>query len=194
MAVSQAEPTDEEVAFKVQSGEIDFFGLLVERYESKLRRYGFKFLTQKDDLDDVLQAIFLKAFENIKSFDTKRKFSPWLYRIAHNELINHLKKRKFLSLSLFALDSFFPSFQKEESERDLKEKEFDLQKQQEQIELCLNSLKPRQKELLILYYFEGLDYKSIAEIMRQPISTIGVRLKRAKQKVKQLCQVKPINN
>lgn len=183
--------TDEQIAFKVQSGEIDYFGLLVERYESKLKRYGFKFLSQKDELDDVLQNIFIKAYKNINSFDVKRKFSPWIYRIAHNEFINHLKKRKFLPLPLFDFDSFLPAF-KVENARELKENEFDLQKQIRQIEQCLDSIKSKQKELLILYYFEGLNYQAIAEIMRQPISTIGVRLKRAKEKVKKICQTTPI--
>ncbi len=187
------ELTDEQIAFKVQSGEIDSFGLLVERYEEKLKRYGFKFLSQKDDLDDVLQVVFLKAFENIKSFDPKRKFSSWLYRIAHNELINHLKKRKFLSLSLFDLDTFLPQSSKE-NERETKENALDVLKEKEKIEQCLNSLKPSQRELLILYYFENLTYQEIATILQVPISTVGVKIKRAKQKVKQLCQVKPSNN
>ncbi|MCG2690326.1 RNA polymerase sigma factor [Candidatus Parcubacteria bacterium] len=185
------ELTDEQIAFKVQSGEIDSFGLLVERYESKLKRYGFKFFSHQDDLDDVLQTIFLKVFENIKSFDTKRSFSPWIYRIAHNELINHLKKRKFLPLPLFDLDSFLPQSSKE-NERELKEEAFDVLKEKEKIEQCLNSLKPSQKEPLILYYFENLTYQEIAAILQVPISTVGVRLKRAKQKVKKICQTKTI--
>ncbi len=165
--------------------------MLVERYEEKLKRYGSKFLAQKDDLDDILQIIFLKAFENIKSFDSARKFSPWLYRIAHNELINHLKKRKFLPLSLFDLDSFLPQSSKV-NERETKEEALDVLKEKGKIEQCLNSLKPSQKEPLILYYFENLTYQEIATILQVPISTVGVRLKRAKQKVKKICQTKTI--
>jgi len=178
--------TDEQIASKVQSGQIDLFGLLVQRYEEKLQRYAKKFLSQEEDISDVLQNIFIKVYKNINSFDSKRKFLPWIYRIAHNELVNELKKKKFLPLPLFEFDSFLPAFHKESNERELREKEFDFQKQKIKIEKCLKKLKPLQREILILYYFEGLDYKAIAEVTRQPISTVGVRLKRAKEKVKQL--------
>ena len=85
--------TDEEIAAAVQGGDSEAFGLLVQRYEQKLLRYGSKFLISGEDPKDLLQDIFIKAYANIQSFDARRVFSPWMYRIAHNEFINAGKKR-----------------------------------------------------------------------------------------------------
>lgn len=178
--------SDEAIVKNIQSGETDSFGLLIERYEGKIKRYGLKFLNNQDDLEDVLQTVFLKAFENIKSFDAKRRFSPWLYRIAHNEFVNHLKKRKFLPL--FEFDSFLPAFGIK-NERESKENELDRKKEQAKIDQCLTSLTAKQKEPLILYYYQNLSYQEIAEIMQVPVSTVGVRIKRAKEKVRQICKI-----
>ncbi len=100
--------TDETIAHRVQQGEIDVFSLLMERYEKKIIRYGKKFLSCSDDIRDIAQEIFAKAFVNIRSFDCKRKFSPWLYRIAHNEFVNALKKKKSEKIAFVDFDVFFP--------------------------------------------------------------------------------------
>ncbi|MEM3063381.1 MAG: RNA polymerase sigma factor, partial [Nitrososphaerota archaeon] len=81
---------------------------MVERYEERIKRYSQKFISQKEDIEDVVQNIFLKSFENIKSFDPKKKFSTWLYAIAHNELVNFLKKKNKLPTSLIDFDTFLP--------------------------------------------------------------------------------------
>lgn len=174
--------TDEEIVKLVQSGEIDLFEVLIERYEEKIRRYAKKFLSEKEDIEDLLQEIFLKAYENIKSFDPKRKFSTWLYRIAHNELVNAIKKRRFS----FDLDLFLPYLSTKEN---LIEK-IDQKEMQEIIEKSLNKLEPKYREPLILFYFENLSYQEISEILQIPVSTVGVRIKRAKEKIKKLLDKK----
>ncbi len=176
------EKSDEEIVCLVQSGKTDFFGVLIERYEEKIKRYARKFLSNKEDTDDIIQTIFIKAYVNIQSFDIKRKFSSWLYRIAHNELVNHLKKRKFFSS--FDFDVFFPhSVRLHDNET---EKEVNRQEIQKTIDKCLGELDIRYREPIILYYLEELSYKEIADILHLPISTIGVRLSRGKEKLKSI--------
>ena len=99
---------DQELAILVQSGKVDFFDILFNRYEAKIKRYAKKFIYQEEEINDAVQQIFTKAFINIKSFDSQRKFSSWLYRIAHNELVNLLKKKRHSFLPLFNLDVFLP--------------------------------------------------------------------------------------
>jgi RNA polymerase sigma-70 factor (ECF subfamily) len=82
--------TDEQIAVRVQSGEQELFGALMERYEPKLSRYGRKFLASPDNIDDIVQDVFISAYQNIQSFDLTRRFSPWIYRIAHNAYVNAL--------------------------------------------------------------------------------------------------------
>lgn len=170
---------DEEIASLVQSGKIEFFDILIERYEAKIRRYSRKFLSDPEGINDVLQEIFIKTYTNIQSFDTKRKFSSWIYRIAHNELVNALRKRRPI-LPLFDLDVFLPHHLHDDTLR----KNIDKQDIKELIDKCLGRLEVKYKEPLILYYFEELSYQEIADILQIPVSTVGIRIKRAKEKVK----------
>lgn len=174
---------DEEIVKLIQSGRVELFKLLIKRYEGKIGRYARKFLYNRDDINDVLQEIFIKTYINIKSFDTARKFSPWIYRIAHNELVNALKKNKKKLLPLLDLDIFLPynisredSFNKENDLRDIKKI----------INRCLDQLEPKYREPIVLYYVEGQSYKEIADIMQIPVSTVGVRIKRGKQAMKDI--------
>ena len=80
----------------------------MQRYEAKLARYAKKFLTHPDDCQDVVQEVFIKAYTNIKSFDHSRRFSPWIYRIAHNEFINTIRKKQREPVSFFDTDIVFP--------------------------------------------------------------------------------------
>lgn len=102
------ERTDEEIAREVQAGKMELFGAIVKRYEAKMLRYARKFLFGYEDAEDVVQEVFLKAYINIQSFNASKKFSSWLYRIAHNEFINAIKKKGREHLSLFDLDTLFP--------------------------------------------------------------------------------------
>ena len=183
--MADIDKNDEEIASLVQSGKVDFFGILIERYEKKMERYARRILNNQDDVKDVMQEIFIKSYINIKSFDASRKFSPWLYRIAHNEIVNVYRKNKRKSfLPIFDVDTFLP--------HSIKEGESNIQKQVEQkemkeiIEKCLYSLEEKYKEPIVLYYIEDLSYREISDIMHLPISTVGVRIKRAKKIMKQI--------
>ncbi len=172
--------TDEELALAAQNGDTDAFGFLVGRYEEKIKRYIKKFFSGTET-EDITQTAFLKAFENIKSFKTELKFSSWLYRIAHNELVNFLKKKKMLPL--FDFDVFLPHYHTSQKEM---ENEADKKIEIEQFQKCLDKLEGKYKEVVILYYFENLSYQEIADITHSPISTVGVKIKRAKEKLKQI--------
>ncbi len=100
--------TDEEIAKSVQGGDTAKFGTLVERYEAKMLRYARKFLFGYQDSEDMVQEVFLKAYTNIQGFDANRKFSSWLYRIAHNEFLNAIKKKGREPLPFFDPDTIFP--------------------------------------------------------------------------------------
>jgi len=176
---------DEDIARQVQFGQIDSFNILINRYEKRMKNYARNFLSDREDVNDVLQEIFLKAYKNIKSFDADRKFSSWLYRIAHNEFVNVLKKRNKKTLPLFDLDVFFPQYAKDG--KDLTA-EIDQKKMQEIIGKFTNKLEQKYREPIILYYFEDLSYKEISDVMQIPVSTVGIRIKRAKEVLKLVCQ------
>ena len=180
--------TDEMIATRVQAGDSDAFAMLVERYEDKLMRYARKFLRDPDDAKDIVQDVFIKSYENIQSFDVTRRFSPWIYRIAHNEFVNAIKKRARGPVLGIDFDVVFPHLTAVESaddaalERDMKNI----------LEQCLDELDPKYREPLVLYYFEELSYKDMADILRIPMSTVGVRLTRGKSQLQKLAARKNI--
>ncbi len=173
--------TDEQIAAHVQGGGVDVFGELVERYQEKLLRYARKFLLDPDDAKDIVQDIFIKAYENIQSFDVSRRFSPWIYRIAHNEFVNALKRRASRrTVFAFDIDTLFPHLAAPDTadsaalERDMRAT----------LERFLDKIDAKYREPLVLYYLESMDYKEISEILQVPVSTVGVRLARGRAALK----------
>jgi RNA polymerase sigma-70 factor, ECF subfamily len=175
--------SDETIVIRVQQGDKDAFGELITRYEQKLCRYGRRFLGRSDDITDMVQDVFIKAYTNLQSFDRAGRFSPWIYRIAHNTFINELRRqsrfRRFFDLDTEAL---LPTLIAPESSLDtvLAKENTTL------IELHLARLKPNDREIITLAYFEELSYEAISDILHIPISAVGVRLHRAKARLKAL--------
>ena len=176
--------SDEEIAALVQEGDGKSFGILAERYEKKLMRYARRFLFRYADAEDLVQDVLIKAYMNIQSFDTKRRFSPWIYRIAHNEFINAIKKYGREPISLFDVDALFPHLVL----RNTNEKEFEEKELKRMLESGLKDLDPKYREPLVLYHFEELEYREIAEVLRVPIATVGVRIKRGRETLKKLLE------
>ena len=170
--------TDEAIAQRVQEGDIEAFGVLMERYEEKLLRYAVRLLRDSDKGDEVVQETFIQAYRNIHSFNPLRRFSPWIYRIAHNQAINEIRRVErsplHLDLDTFAL---FPAKESAATEAEHNE-------MRRIIDLHLNQLRPEYREVLVLFYFEELDYHAIADVLHIPTSTVGVRLKRARVALK----------
>lgn len=179
------ERTDEEIALRVQNGDIDAFGSLVERYEEKIIRYAKRFLLDREDCKDLAQEVFVKAYMNIRGFDTAKRFSPWVYRIAHNEFINAIKKRSRIKVFSFDPDIIFPHpFAEETADGETEKKEL-----QKSLGQSLEKLDPKYREPLILRYFEDMSYEEIAEVLQIPAATVGVRLSRGRALLRDLIKI-----
>jgi len=177
-----SEKTDEKIAKEVQGGNSQSFGVLVERYEEKLRRYAKRFLLGYEDVEDLIQDVFLKAYTKIQSFDTDRSFNAWIYRIAHNEFINAIKKKGKEPLPFFDPDTLFPHpLSKERPDHDLNDAET-----KSMLDEFLGQIDAKYREPLVLYYYEDMDYAGLAEIMRIPKSTVGVRIHRGKAQLQKI--------
>ncbi len=174
------ELSDEQIVSMAQNGNTEAFEVIVHRYQGRLLRYGRRILFNHADLEDLVQEVFIKTYRNLRSFDTSRKFSSWIYRIAHNEFVNHGKKLTRQLIDYFDLEVFLPHAT---APADI-EKNFDEEQTREIVEKSLSQLDEKYREPLILYYYESLDYKEIAEVLKIPVSTVGIRIMRAKQLMK----------
>lgn len=185
---STSDESDENLAKAVQEGDLQAFDALLKRYYQKILRYGRRFLLGVQDSEDATQIIFLKAYRFIKSYNTSRKFSPWIYGIAHNEFINLGKKREKQQVEFFDDEEFFPYPAVDKSSggdlSDLEVKGI--------LDECLGQLAAKYREPVVLYFLEDLDYKEIAQILRLPISTVGTRIKRAKYKLRKVSKVSKV--
>ncbi len=174
--------SDESLVARVRAGESEPYGELIQRYEGKLGRYIRKFVPNQAEQEDVLQDVFIKAYRNLNGFDVERRFSPWLYRIAHNEALNHIKKHKREPLII------------DEHEWEVADERLDLSREmdhtftRETMAAALGQLKSKYREPLVLFYFEERTYEEISEILRLPRNTVGTLISRAKSQLKSLLQ------
>jgi RNA polymerase sigma-70 factor, ECF subfamily len=84
--------SDEQLVEEVRSKDQELYSHIVDRYQAKLMRYIKYLIFDEYKAADVVQETFIKAFINLNGFDTRKKFSSWIYRIAHNEAMNSVKK------------------------------------------------------------------------------------------------------
>ncbi len=182
--LSSSRLSDEAIISRIIEGDKDLFGELIDRFEDRLTRYVMRFTQQKDDVSDIIQVVFIKAYTNLQSFDTSRSFNSWIYRIAHNESVNHLKKRGGEKIAFIDFDTFFPHpFAKEESDTLALSRE-----DKEQLEKSLAGISPKYREVLVLYYYDELGYQEIADVLHIPIATVGVRIRRGKEALHKILQ------
>ena len=173
------QPPDEAIVEQVRSIDQELYALLVERYQRKLFRYAQSLMHDEHKATDVVQESFIKAFINLQSFDTKKKFSSWIYRIVHNEAMNSIKKYQ----KEVSLPEDFEFASSEDIEAD-----FGQQELVEAVQARLRELPIIYAEPLALRYLEEKSYEEIGDILRLPPGTVATRINRAKVLMKHLCQ------
>lgn len=171
--------TDEEIIEKVRSGDPELYTVILERYQSKLLRFANNIIKDENKAEDAVQASFVKAYININSFNTKKKFSSWIYRIVHNETVNIIKKY-FKEIPLPDVLDFKSN---ENIEKNFEKKEFIIQ-----IENCLKKIPLLYSGPLSLYFIEEKTHEEISDILRIPMGTVAIRISRAKILMKKICQ------
>lgn len=171
--------TDEEIVEKVRSSDRDLYAVIIERYTNKLLRYASHLVHDDDRASHIVQDAFIKSYINLNGFDTKKKFSSWIYRIVHNEAMNVIKK--FQKEVPILADFDFES--EENIVESLEQKEMSVE-----INKCLNSLPLIYAESLSLFYLEEKTYQEISDILRIPMGTVAIRISRAKKLMKNICK------
>jgi RNA polymerase sigma-70 factor (ECF subfamily) len=171
--------TDEELMERVLESR-EYFGCIVTRYEEKLRRYVRRIMPGVgDDVEDILQDIFVKVYVNARGFDTKLSFSSWVYRIAHNETVSWLRKKKARPDTVELGEDEFQTFTHvlDDARTDT---EAVLTK--DAVERVLASLPEKYRSVLVLHFLLGKSYEEMSDILAVPSGTIATRIHRAKQR------------
>lgn len=171
--------SDEEVVELIRNKDKELYVHIIKRYQDKLMRYATYLIGDEHMASDVVQESFIKTYINLNGFDTKKKFSSYIYRIVHNGAINLISKQK-RQVSLYEDYDF-------DSGIDI-EDEFVKRELRSRTHNCLNKIPVIYRDPLSLYYLEEKSYEEIGDILRIPVSTVGTRINRAKALMKKKCQ------
>ena len=167
-----------EVIKKIQDGKGHLFKELIDRYRSQVAGIAYKMVGDYDDAKDITQMVFVKTFYNIQRFDSTKRFSTWLYRIAVNASIDYI--RKFKKHKFEELDDVT-----EPKEATLAtatpEQNYELKQLREHILEASQKLNEKQRTAFVLKDLEGLDIDEIAQIMGMPQATVRWYLHRARK-------------
>lgn len=171
--------SDEVLVVEIRTKDKERYAELVERYQHKLLRYAAYLVHDEQKALDIVQESFIKTYINLHGFDTKKKFSSWIYRIVHNEAMNEAKKHKKEIPMLPDVDY--------QSSEDIEEA-YSKNEIKHMAEDCLKNMPVIYSEPLALYFLEDKSYEEISDILRIPMGTVATRMSRAKAIMKKLCQ------
>lgn len=184
-AKASGAPDDRELVRRGQAGDKEAFEELVRRHQHRVFAVAGGVLRRREDVEDIAQQVFVKAYFSLKRFDQRAAFSTWLYKITVNECWDLLRKKKVRPL-LYESDlseeqaqQFSASERLNSGAQDVSDK---LEAQQ-QVELLLQGLDDRDRMMLILKEVEGFAIEEIAEILDLNANTVKVRLFRARRRI-----------
>lgn len=161
---------------------------LFARYQKKLFTYIYHLVGSREETEDILQNVFSKTYRNIENFDTSRKFSSWIYRIAHNEAVNFLKRKsKRYMISWEDVSTSKDKLDTATSE-ERPEERMEHQEIVKEIDSALTKLPLKYQQVLKLRYFEERSYEEMGKILGKPLNTVGTLINRAKKKLLEVVQ------
>jgi RNA polymerase sigma-70 factor (ECF subfamily) len=177
---ASAQPADEALVVLALDGDEGAFAVLVRRYQRRLTAFLGQLVGDAELARELTQETFIRAWSALERFDSRYRFSTWLFRIAHNLGIDQLRRRRLQTVSLYRRDS-----DGEEVEVVVTDLEKDPLGHCENQELArfirqaIEELRPEYRELVLLRHFGGLSYQEIAEFKNMPLGTVKNKLFRA---------------
>jgi len=173
---------DAQIVRLVLRGKQEAFGQLVERYQKPIFNFIYRFYGNYELAQELTQETFLRCYQFLKSYDPERKFSTWLYTVAKNLCIDELKKQR--SAHEIPLDDVLSAVDAKDAEGSIHHnQQTECIRGEENFKLleALQELPAAARTVLLLHYFQGLSYQEIGETLNLPVSTVKIRIFRAKK-------------
>jgi RNA polymerase sigma-70 factor (ECF subfamily) len=172
--------TNEQLAVRAANGDEPAFAELVKRNLSLVYGICLRYLRHQADAEDITQDVFVKVWKNLQKFDAQKNFQAWAAQIARNACLDLLRKKKTIPFSAFAADSgdnfladVFASSEPQPAElanRSIMSRV---------LAAGVKTLPARYQKVLLMYYMDGLNFREIAEQLKEPLHTIKSRHRRA---------------
>jgi RNA polymerase sigma-70 factor (ECF subfamily) len=169
----------------VVTGGEDAFEELVRRYQRPIAAYVYRMVGDYEAALDLTQEVFIKVYNSLRRYRAEFKFSTWIYKIAHNSAVDHLRR---YSNRGQALTNEFEGEQYDlplESRRLSPEQESERAERCAEIESVVRQLPTAYRELVLLRHSHDMSYDEIAEVMGLPLGTVKNRLFRAREAMRQ---------
>ncbi|MBX4190759.1 sigma-70 family RNA polymerase sigma factor [Candidatus Saccharibacteria bacterium] len=160
---------EQQLIGQILQGDQEKYAELIDRYKDGLYLHCFSIVRDEDAAEDLAQEAFIQAYRQLKKYDEKYRFSTWLYKIATNKAIDHLRKKSPHLLNDEELDNLKSQLPSPDVEARFSE-----------LHHAVDNLPANFRSVLSLYYWQGQSYEEIAEIMQVPIGSVRGWISRAK--------------
>lgn len=180
---SESSLQDDVLVEKALGGDEKAYKKLVDKYERALYFHILKMVKDREQVEDLVQEAFVKAFDNLNTYSTNYAFSTWLYRIAKNHTIDYLRKKKLKTLSIDKpmntrdgeMEMQLPD-ESASTDRDI------IRKQRQQIvQNAIDDLPEKYRRVIELRHMEEKSYQEIADILDAPLGTVKAHIFRARE-------------
>lgn len=185
--VSDISETDDlALVRRSQQNDLQAYDELVRRYHGKIYGLIYNMTSNKEDTEDLVQDVFVKAFKSLRQFKGKSSFYTWLYRISINQTINYVKKRN--NRSALSLNDMDVSVEKDEAYMELSSRgspvrDVALSELKEKLNRALQSLSEKHRAVVVLHDIQGIPHEEIGEMLGCSPGTVRSRLYYARQQL-----------
>jgi RNA polymerase sigma-70 factor (ECF subfamily) len=174
-------PEEADIVSSVLQGEVDRFRLLVQRYQGTVRGICLRLVGNPTEAEDLVQQTFVNAYCRLDSFDQRRAFAPWLFRIAVNNckdyLKSHQRRERPSHFDVSAADALYTSSPDNPEQANLRQEE------SRRLSQAVLQLPDKYRVVVVLKDVEGLSYKEMQAVLRLPITTLKIRVVRARARL-----------
>jgi RNA polymerase sigma-70 factor, ECF subfamily len=177
--------TDRDLVSSAVVGLEGSFEELVRRYQRPISAYVYRMVGNYESALDLTQEIFIKVYSSLRQYRPEFKFSTWIYKIAHNAAVDHLRRTSTREQSLINTIEGEQFELPIESGRLSPEQESERKERRGEIEAVVRTLPSNYRELIILRHSQDLTYEEIVEVTGLPLGTVKNRLFRAREMMRQ---------
>lgn len=170
--------SEEQLVSQILKGDSTAFEALFKEYQLKILNLCYAMLHNREEAEDLTQEVFLEVYRSLDKFQNKCKLSTWIYRIAVNKSINQTKKNKIRRFFSLESDKVIETNSFEHTDWSLKDKQYN-----NYLHQALEKLPAKQKQAFILFSYDELPQKEIAEIMNCSLQSVEVLVFRARKSI-----------
>ncbi len=180
---SESSLEDDALVKEARNGDEQSYKRLVNKYERALYYHILKMVNDKEQVEDLVQEAFVKAFDNLESYNTNYAFSTWLYRIATNHTIDYLRKKKLQTLSIDKPRKTKSGEMEMQLEDQSAQADRSIIRKQRQniVQHAIDELPEKYRKVIRLRHMEEKSYQEISEELDKPLGTVKAHIFRARE-------------